>query len=137
MADENGGMSIGWFIAGLGIGGLLGVLYAPKTGRETREDLLTGAAQAKDKAAQLAAEGREQISGYVNQGKEALGEYADKGQQYVDKGKEFIDKGKTQWSQYVDRGRGFVNEQQDKVGAAVEAGKQAYQSTTSGADEAL
>jgi len=43
MADEGGGF--GWFLAGLGLGALIGVLYAPKSGRETREDILRGAAR--------------------------------------------------------------------------------------------
>ena len=48
MADEsNNGFGIGWFLAGLGLGALLGVLYAPKSGRETREDLVSTAIDAK------------------------------------------------------------------------------------------
>ena len=30
------GQGLVWLLAGLGIGALLGVLYAPKSGRETR-----------------------------------------------------------------------------------------------------
>ncbi len=111
MADENSSSGIGWFIAGLGIGGLLGVLYAPKAGYETRDDLVASAREAKNKAANLVEQGRGQLD------------------EYVDKSKEYIDRGRTQWSQYVDKGKGFVNETQDKVVAAVEAGKQAYQSS--------
>ena len=55
MADnENGASGLGWFLAGLGIGALIGVLYAPKSGRETREDIKSGALEAKEKAAILA-----------------------------------------------------------------------------------
>ena len=38
MADDNGSGGFGWFLAGLGIGALVGVLYAPKSGKETRDD---------------------------------------------------------------------------------------------------
>lgn len=112
MADNDGSSGIGWFLAGLGFGALLGVLYAPKSGRETREDLAASAREAREKAEQLVDQGREQLD------------------RYVDRGKEYADRGRTQWSQYVDRSRGFLHEQQDKVAAAVDAGKQAYQSTT-------
>ena len=36
MAEDNGS-NILWFVAGLGIGAAVGILYAPKTGDETRE----------------------------------------------------------------------------------------------------
>ena len=44
MAENEGGTSgLGWFLAGLGVGALIGVLYAPKAGKETREDLMNSA----------------------------------------------------------------------------------------------
>src|ERR1035437_8755977 len=39
MAEDNRMNGFAWFLAGLGIGALTGILYAPKSGRETREDL--------------------------------------------------------------------------------------------------
>ncbi len=108
MADESSS-GFGWFLAGLGIGALVGVLYAPKSGRETRDDLTSQAADAKVKAGQMVDQGREQIN------------------DYVDKGRDYYEKGRTQWSQYVDKGKDFLAEQQDKVAGAVNAGKQAYQ----------
>ena len=114
MSDNNdsGIGGIGWFLAGLGIGALVGVLYAPKSGRETRDDLMLTAQEAKERAARLADQGREQFG------------------EYIDKGKEYYEKGRTQWSQYVDKGKDFVAEQQERVGKAVDAGKQAYTATT-------
>jgi len=51
--------------------------------------------------------------------------------EYGDRGKEYYDRGRTQWAQYVEKGKGLVQEQQDKVAAAIDAGKDAYASTTS------
>jgi gas vesicle protein len=123
MADNDSGVSgFGWFLAGLGIGALVGVLYAPKSGKETRDDLVAGALEARDKAQE-----------YYQQGTEAVGQYVDKSKQvasqYVDKGKEYYDKGRTQWTEYVDKGKDLLQNQTDKVTAAVEAGKQAYTQT--------
>ncbi len=109
MADDSSFSGLGWFIAGLGIGALAGVLYAPKSGQETRDDLAAQARDAKEKANQLV----EQSKGQIND--------------YVDKGKDYYEKGRTQWSQYVDKGKDFVQQQGDKVNEAVEAGKQVYQ----------
>ena len=124
MADENGTSGFGWFLAGLGIGALVGVLYAPKSGKETRDDLVAGALDAREKANQLYSQGVDQANQYVQQGKQVASDYADKG-------KEYYDKGRTQWSQYVEKGKDLVENQKDAVTAAVEAGKDAYVAKTS------
>jgi gas vesicle protein len=121
--NESGAGGFGWFLAGLGIGALIGVLYAPKAGKETREDIVSGALEAKEKAAILAQRGAETASQYVAQGKQVAGEY-------VDKGREYYEKGRTQWTEYVEKGKNLVNEQQEKVAAAIDAGKDAYVHTT-------
>jgi gas vesicle protein len=129
MADNNSSAGgFGWFLAGLGIGALVGVLYAPKSGRETRDDLVAGALEARDKANKAYAQGKEQAGQYVQQGRDVVGQAVG---QYVDKGKEYYDKGRTQWSQYVDKGKDLVQTQADAVTAAVDAGKQAYVQKTS------
>lgn len=137
MADNDSSVGgFGWFLAGLGIGALVGVLYAPKSGKETRDDLMAGALDARDRANQLYNQGMEQAGQYVQQGKENVNQYVQQGKdamgQYVDKGKEYYDKGRTQWSQYIDKGKGLVQEQQDKVASAIDSAKQAYTNTTQG-----
>lgn len=124
MSDEVQSSSNGfsWFLAGLGLGALIGVLYAPKAGRETREDLVTGAKEGTDYLKQRSREAADQVSTLVERGKTQAAEY-------VDKGKEAVDRGREQWDQFVNQGKQFVNQQTDKVSAAVDAGKQAYQST--------
>jgi gas vesicle protein len=135
MADNDGGTSgLGWFLAGLGMGALIGVLYAPKAGRETREDIANSALDAKQRAAELVEQGKQKAGEYVEQGKQ----YVEQGKQYVeqgkqqaaDKGREYYEKGRNQWTQYVEKGKDLVNEQQAKVAAAVDAGKEAYVNKT-------
>jgi gas vesicle protein len=135
MADNDGGTSgLGWFLAGLGIGTLVGVLYAPKAGKETREDIANSALEAKQKAAELVEQGRQKATEYVEQGRQKANELVEQGKQQasasIDKGREYYDKGRTQWTQYVEKGKDLVNDQQAKVGAAVDAGKEAYVNTT-------
>ena len=119
MADSNGTSGLGWFLAGLGVGALVGVLYAPKSGDETRADLAQSAADAKKKAAEYAQQGVDKANDYVEQGKQVAGDY-------VDKGKEYYEKGRSQWTEYVEKGKGIVATQQDAVQAAIDAGKDAY-----------
>src|SRR6185437_2547975 len=97
--NDNGVGGLGWFLAGLGVGALVGVLYAPKAGKETREDLVASALDAREKAAALAAQGKQQVN------------------EYVDRGKEYYDRGRNQWAEYVEKGKGLVQEQQGKVAA--------------------
>jgi gas vesicle protein len=124
MADNDNGVSgLGWFLAGLGVGAVVGVLYAPKAGKETREDLVASALDAKERAAVLAQQGRERAAQYAEQGKQQVNEY-------VDRGKEYYDRGRSQWSEYVEKGKGLVHEQQNKVAAAIDSAKEAYVSTT-------
>ena len=81
-----------------------------RAGRKERAAVL--AQQAQERAAELAAQGKQQLS------------------EYVDRGKEYYDRGRTQWAQYVEKGKGLVQEQQSKVAAAIDAGKDAYVNTT-------
>ncbi len=135
MADnESGASGFGWFLAGLGVGALVGVLYAPKSGKETREDIVSGALDAKERAAAAAQRTAAAAGEYVDKGKQVVDQYVEQGKQvageYVDRGREYYDKGRSQWTEYVEKGRHLVNEQQEKVAAAVEAGKEAYVNTT-------
>lgn len=124
MADnDNGTSGLGWFLAGLGIGALVGVLYAPKAGKETREDLVASALDAKDRAAVLAQQAKDRAAELAAQGREQMGRYADRGREYYDRGR-------TQWAQYVEKGKGLVQEHQSKMSAAIDAGKEAYVNTT-------
>ena len=90
--NDNSVGGLGWFLAGLGVGALVGVLYAPKAGKETREDIVASALDAKEKAAILAQQGRDKAADLASQGKQQVGEY-------VDRGKEYYDRGRNQWAE--------------------------------------
>jgi len=120
MAEETQSSSgFSWFLAGLGIGALIGVLYAPKAGKETREDLAASAREGSDYLRQRSREAADQINQIVDRGKAQVSEY-------VDRGKEYIDRGRAQWDDFVAQSRQFVSDQTDKVSAAVDAGREAY-----------
>jgi len=121
MSDERSGVQgVAWFLAGLGVGALIGVLYAPKSGRETREDLAQGARAGSEYLRARGRQAAEQMGQYVDKGREQVN-------QYVGRGREIVDRGRAQWEDFVERGKNIVSDQTTRVGAAVEAGRDAYQ----------
>ena len=127
MADHDSNSFL-WFLAGLGVGALVGVLYAPKSGRETRDDIVATAKDGTEFVRLRAREVADQANVLVERGKGQAVEY-------VQRGKEVVDRGRAQWEEFVDRGKGFVNDQTVKVAAAVDAGRHAYQETTASPGE--
>lgn len=71
MSDRDGN-GILWFLAGLGLGALAGVLYAPRSGRETRQAILDAADDGRDYLNARGREAREQVNQWSARGKEAL-----------------------------------------------------------------
>jgi gas vesicle protein len=86
MADDNGN-GILWFLAGLGLGAALGVLYAPKPGREIRDTILGAAEESTDTV------------------KERAKQYADQAQEFVSRGREYVSQQKDQIRSAFEAGR--------------------------------
>jgi len=61
-----------WFLAGLGIGAIAGVLYAPRSGDETRQVLRSRAEEGREFVRQRAQQAREQAAGWADRGREVL-----------------------------------------------------------------
>lgn len=76
MSDRDGNSFI-WFLAGLGLGALAGVLYAPRSGSETREALRA-----------RADEGREYVRSRAREARDQANQWADKGREVVNQQKE-------------------------------------------------
>ena len=71
MSDRDGN-SLVWFLAGVGLGALAGVLYAPRSGSETREVLRARAEEGRDYVRGRAREARETASQWADRGREVL-----------------------------------------------------------------
>jgi len=65
------------FLIGLGAGVAIGLLFAPKSGQETRELLKNKAGEGADFVKQRSAEVKQQAGEWVDKGKEALGKQKD------------------------------------------------------------
>ncbi|HEY6248420.1 MAG: YtxH domain-containing protein [Acidobacteria bacterium] len=71
MSDRDSNTFV-WFLAGLGLGALAGVLYAPRSGAETREVLRARAEEGRDYVRGRAREAREQAEQWAGRGREAV-----------------------------------------------------------------
>ena len=76
MSDRDGNSFV-WFLAGLGVGALVGVLYAPKAGSETREELRARAEEGREYMRNRAREAKEQASGWVDRGRDVVSQQKD------------------------------------------------------------
>ena len=72
MSDREGSNSFLWFLAGLGFGALMGVLYAPRSGRETREAIKNTAQEGTEYLKNRGREARETMNQWVDRGKEVV-----------------------------------------------------------------
>jgi len=96
----------GYFLLGLGIGVAAGILWAPKSGEETRQFLADKAGEGADYLKNRAQDGSE----YVRQRADDVRHSA---------------------SDLYEKSRSTVARQKDTLSAAVEAGKQAYRDAVS------
>jgi gas vesicle protein len=101
MADNTGGDKFLYFLAGAGIGAVLALVFAPKSGKETRDII-----------AKTATDGREFITNKYAEGKQYVG----------DTGRKVTE----DFNAFLDRSKEAVQRQKEQLNAAFEAGKAAY-----------
>jgi gas vesicle protein len=74
MSDRDSSNSFLWFLAGLGFGALMGVLYAPRSGRETRDAIKSSAQEGGEYLKTRGREAKETVSQWVDRGKDVVGQ---------------------------------------------------------------
>jgi gas vesicle protein len=98
--SERDGNTLVWFLAGLGLGAVAGVLYAPRSGSETRDVLRARAEEGRDFVRGRAREAREQAS------------------QWADRGRDVVNQQKEQFRAAYEAGRQAYQEATTESGAA-------------------
>jgi gas vesicle protein len=83
--DKNG-LSV--FLLGLGVGVGIGMLFAPKSGQETRELIKNKAGEGTDFLKQRSAEVKQTATEWVEKGKDAIGRQKDNIEDAVEAGKQ-------------------------------------------------
>jgi gas vesicle protein len=87
MANDAGSKA-SFFIVGLGIGALLGILFAPKSGDETRDYLSGRADEGREYAQKKARELRERAEDLIERSKDIMSRQKDAISSAVEAGKE-------------------------------------------------
>lgn len=77
MSDRDSSSNFMWFLAGLGFGALMGVLYAPRSGRETRDALMNTAQEGTDYLKTRGRDAKETVSQWVDRGKDVVNQKKD------------------------------------------------------------
>ncbi len=70
--NSSGASNFGFFLAGLGIGAILALLFAPQSGKETRDLIAQKATEGKEYVTARTRELRGQAEDLVEKGKERL-----------------------------------------------------------------
>lgn len=72
MAEDSGGAKFAYFLAGIGFGALAAILFAPRSGQETRDLIGTKADQGREYVNAKSKEMREQAGQMVNKAKDLV-----------------------------------------------------------------
>lgn len=83
--DKNG---LSAFLLGLGVGVGIGMLFAPKSGQETRDLLKTKAGEGTEYIKQRGTEAKQTAAEWVDKGKDALNRQKDNVNDAVEAGKQ-------------------------------------------------
>ena len=97
MSEENGASKVAFFLAGMGIGAVLALLFAPKSGKETRDFLTEKAEEGRD---YVTARGRD---------------LRKQAEEVVDKAKDVVSKQKEQLSAALEAGKQAYQEEKSKA----------------------
>lgn len=73
----NGESKFPYFLVGMGLGAIAGLLFAPRSGEETRKYLRERSTKGLDTLNQQVRKLRESAEGIVNKGKEFIGPHCD------------------------------------------------------------
>jgi gas vesicle protein len=88
MSENDGGTKVAFFLAGMGIGAIVALLFAPRSGKETREFISKKAEEGKDYGASRGREIRQQAEDYVEKGKDLVAKQKEMLSAALDAGKQ-------------------------------------------------
>lgn len=112
-----------FFLVGAGIGAVLALLFAPKSGEELRNDIADATRKGIDKSREAAQQLGSKATEYYDQARNTAGEYYESTR---DKAAELYETASAKAGEVAASARDVASRQAGSVQAAFEAGKKAY-----------
>jgi gas vesicle protein len=127
--NSNKGLLVG-FLAGGVIGAIVALLYAPKTGRELRENLMNKSDEYYDDVEKYFSEARDKAKELINDGKrkseKLISEAKVKSEELLKDAERIFKDAKSKTEGYVTKGKDTLDQETAKLKTAVKAGVDAY-----------
>ena len=121
--DDNISTKLTYFVVGAGIGAVLALLFAPKSGEELRNDIADATRKGIDKSREAAQQLGTKAGEYYDSARETAGEYYEATRE---RATELYDTATAKAGEVASVARDAAVRQASSVQAAVEAGKKAY-----------
>ena len=133
-SGDNISTRLTYFLVGAGIGAVLALLFAPKSGEELRNDIADATRKGIDRSREAAQQLGTKANEYYDTGKQKAGEYYDAARETAEEYSEatreraadLYDTASSKAGEVVTKTRDAVSNQAGSISAAVEAGKKAY-----------
>lgn len=113
MSDNDTSSKLSYFLVGAGVGAVIALLFAPKAGKELREDISGATKRSIDYANDRAKVVSQKATTMYSSSRE--------------KANELYGLSREKTTNLVEAGRNVISDQKQRVAAAIEAGKRAYQ----------
>jgi len=113
---------VGAFVAGLAIGAGLALLFAPRTGEETRRDLQRRARRVGDQAQDFVSEVSDQVGQRLQQARSSV-------EDRIDSAKQAVEIKRRQVTNAVDAGRAAAQQAREELEQRIAETKAAYKET--------
>jgi len=123
-SGDNISTRLTYLLIGGGIGAVIALLFAPKSGHELRGDLADATRKGIDKSREAAQQIGERAGTYYETGRERAAEYYT---QAADKASELYTQAADKVGEVAQTARDTATRQTSTVAAAIDAGKKAYQ----------
>jgi gas vesicle protein len=138
MSGENNhgkGLLIGLLIGGA-IGAIAGLLFAPKSGRELRQDIKNKSDEYLDDAERYVADARTKAKDLINEGKKRserlISDAKTKSDELLKDAEKIFSDAKSKASGAVQTGKKIIENETDKLKTAFKAGVDAYKESKNG-----
>jgi gas vesicle protein len=133
-SGDNISTRLTFFLVGAGIGAVLALLFAPKSGEELRNDIADATRKGIDKSREAAQQIGTKAGEYYDTTKQKAGQYYDTARETAaeyyeatrERAGDLYDTASAKAGEVVTKTRDAVTQQAGSISAAVEAGKKAY-----------